>query len=268
MAWLLRLVMYRFLYVTMFTATTIAAGHWSYDPESVANEWPQLCRTGDAQSPVHLVTRLAKSMTVSEKEYPRPVIPDEITATIESWNPELVLRFKGPKSRKSKNYVLTHIRFRWPAEHQLDDELADLELQYIYQKANSIDKESDERVRAYSFLYVADSDADNPFLAPIIKAVAASVKKGKGTSVSTDFEELVACRNSELSIVPPQWFQYTGSETSPDCREVVDWWVYRDYGEVSPGQIQTLVTATGITEARRPFVDNSDQREYTVYNTY
>lgn len=269
-------------------ATVIGAGKtddghggWSYDPASVANEWPGDCRTGAEQSPVHMVTPWANMMTAQQAPPYEPRVPAGATAIVESRRPELVLRVhtdgaaaasKNPGVHWSTDYDLTRVRFRWPAEHQLDDELADLELQFVFQRTDFSRRQYDDPktdvggIVAIASLYLADGDADNPFLAPIVEAVAAG-GNDMSAVISTDFGALIAPANRTTRTSPVQLFRYRGSETSPGCREIVDWRVYRDYGQVSASQVRRLAAATGVPEARRPHVRNSDnQREYALYD--
>lgn len=282
MAWLSFLVL-----ATATRAKRTDGGHgWSYDPASVANEWPGVCRTGAEQSPVHMVTPSANMMTAEQALPYEPRVPAGATATVESRRPELVLRVRtdsagaasvGPGVHWSTDYELTHVRFRWPAEHQLDDELADLELQFVFQRADFLRQDpdnpkaarrTDAGIVAVAALYLADGDADNPHLAPIVEAAAAAAENDTSV-VSTDFGALIAPGNRAIPTSPLQLFRYRGSETSPGCRETVDWRVYRDYGQVSASQVRALAAATGVPVARRPHVRNTDdQREYHVYNTY
>lgn len=230
---------------------------WSYGDHTA--DWPGVCATGERQSPVHMETRYARAV-VRGHAFAASYPPDAV-ATVASRSPELVLDVSRARPDDGSAYVLTRVRFRWPAEHQLDDELADLEVQLYHRRA---DFEDDARayavpggVLAVAALYVADTDYDNPLLAPVLEAA----REQGPTVVETSLEGLAS---PQRSAAPVQWFRYDGSETTPGCRETVDWCVYRDYGFLSYRQLRQFAAITGVPEARRPPV-RTHFRNFTVY---
>jgi carbonic anhydrase len=101
--------------------------------------------------------------------------------------------------------------FKAPAEHTMDGDTFDLEMQ-LYCYTNEISDTSQYAI--FSTFYYEDGD-DDEFIEDIL------TNKRIGSSAKT------------LS----NFYSYTGSQTQPDCQENVDWYVFSGVMDIGEEQL-------------------------------
>jgi len=205
---------------------------WSYEGDAGPEHWGDLtpdwvvAKRGERQSPIDVRTETAESAVLD------PIQVDYQPCGLRLANDGLVVALAWePKSRMtigSQRYELVEVRFHAPAEHTVDSRRAPLEIQLWHRQASG-------RLAATAVLVT--EGAENATLAQVIERLGAPGPAVVAEDVQVDAGGLLP---ADLS----SW-RYSGSQTTPPCREDVGWFVLQRSIEASPEQIAALRAAIG-----------------------
>ncbi|XP_050740240.1 carbonic anhydrase 2-like isoform X2 [Eriocheir sinensis] len=139
------------------------------------------------------------------------------------------------------NYTFSRFHFHFGAEDDRGSEHtvngdrfpAEVHLVHYLESTGSFDKAltHDNGVAVLSMMLELSSE-DNPLLEPIVDALTKITKPGESVSI-TPFPISYILPNNRDS-----FFRYKGSLTTPECKEVVVWTVFRETIPISTAQLE------------------------------
>jgi carbonic anhydrase len=189
-----------------------------------------VCSSGMMQSPINLTecaARLAQpeiNMRLGTQEV--EVMKTSRTVTLSVENP-LLATMVGEVA-----YTLQHCEFHWGSEHFVENMQQRFEAQCVHTKV--LDSSRDGVVAI--FFEVGASEASNHlFFQPFEDSLMSTT----GVNLQVNFDLLVAGLDAR------HYWSYEGSETTPPCAEVVDWYVMMDSSSLSPQQFDKFQMAIG-----------------------
>merc|ERR1712159_473460 len=125
-------------------------------------------------------------------------------------------------------YTLQHCEFHWGSEHFVENMQQRFEVQCVHTKV--LDSSRDGVVAI--FFEVASHHA---FFEPFEDSLTSTT----GVHRQVNFDLLMAELDAR------HYWSYEGSETTPPCAEVVDWYVMMDSSSLSAQQFDKFQMATG-----------------------
>lgn len=234
---------------------------WSYKGKTGPDHWGdlseayQLCKNGQSQSPVNI----NESEVVLDKSLP------EITFSYYS-TPKTVLNTgKGIRVTAGRNnklvfkrrvYNFKYLEFHLPAEHQLNNEPADMEAQFVHQN------------EAGDFLIVSTLFKVRQANSALAKLIDQLPKRGDPETIvktpTTNTTCGIAPEIGACGLLPinKSYYYYPGSLTKPPCSEDVKWIIMKKRLSVSQKQLDALLEAAGGTN-QRPIQPLNQRQIYT-----
>jgi carbonic anhydrase len=198
-----------------------ASPHWSYEGEGAPENWGGLspdfkvCDLGLQQSPIDL----SGSMQAELGMIPISWTSGEFTILNNGHTIQVNCASSGSISVDDKQFDLVQFHYHHPSEHKLDGQLFDLECHFVHKSA--------EHGLAVLGVFFKPG-RNNAALKPVFDAMP--TEAGKEAPVA-DLD-----LNAMLPITRG-YFRYMGSLTTPPCREVVTWTVFKQPIEASAEQI-------------------------------
>jgi carbonic anhydrase len=209
--------------------TVAPAPEWNYENTGLWGTYTgdSECN-GNAESPINILTAQARKVRldtfiihyvpctwiVKDNGHTIQVVPD---ATAGNY-----ILINGVKS------MVQQFHFHATSEHKIDGDSTDMELHIVHQDSAGTDLE------VLGVLLKKDpAGNDNPFIGQLWSALPAQKNTqttGQGTINIAD----------ALPANKTDYFQYTGSLTTPPCSQGVDWIVYRNPVLLSAAQIATF----------------------------
>jgi len=203
------------------------APHWTYGGESGAPHWGELapewatCKTGVSQSPIDIVSKSAEADAKLPKlafEYgklPLSILNNGHTVQV-------------PNSTKAEikvgdhAYQLAQFHMHSPSEHLVDGKPLDLELHLVHKDASGA-------LTVVGLLFKKGKENE------ALKSVFANAP----AEVTTEAKPVEKAELDLTKLLPKKhnFYNYSGSLTTPPCTEGVNWIVMETVGEVSEAQI-------------------------------
>lgn len=216
------------LFLIMFTDFSQQA-EWSYDYET---QWPGICRTGQQQSPINIMTRSAV-IDVHQSHIRGPLtFQGYSTVKIQGQNNGHTLKWDGHPGGNTPpvlsggplrgNYSFLQFHLHWLSEHAVDGLKYPLEIHMVHVKSDLTVPEALQRADGLAVLgifgLVSSALSAEHALAEIMPEVANlfDVKQNKTEPFDIDLSRM-------LSPEPQSYYTYQGSLTTPMCQEAVTW---------------------------------------------
>jgi carbonic anhydrase len=205
-----------------------ATPHWSYSGDSGPTHWSAMsprfieCGKGNAQSPIDLETRDAKTgkagpFHIDYEKGAVDLVNDGHTVEADVGDVRDKVFFDGD------TYRLDQFHFHAPSEHTEDGSHFPLEIHFVNENQNK---------RVVVLGVMVKLGKENESLAPVLSRLPASENDGsaKGRApVTVDLASVLPADHKA--------FVYTGSLTTPPCTEGVHWIVMTQPIEMSQDQI-------------------------------
>ncbi len=212
--------------------------HWGYEGEVGPDHWAELreeyeaCAVGRQQSPIELVVAGQSDLENIVFEYgetPVKILHNGHTIQVDQIeNNRIVLA--------GVTYPLKQFHFHAPSEHVEGGEHYPLEMHLVHQL--------DSGGLAVVGILIAEG-AENSAFAPVWGHLPAAEATAVPTGTTINVDQLLPTDR--------QFYAYSGSLTTPPCKEEVKWFVMNDPIEMSAGQIAAF---TGIISGNnRPLQD-------------
>jgi carbonic anhydrase len=178
--------------------------HWSYGD---ANDWPDACKTGLAQSPVDLTVHAAAAGAAIEFHYDNIAAP-EVQNSSYSYK---VTNTKGYVRFEGVDYPLLELHFHVPGEHTIGGAPAPMEMHLVHGRNGKPE------------LVIGVLYKDGASVAALNEIV--SVLPAKACDHAT------AKQLNPATLLPKdatKYYRYRGSLTTPGCGEGLTWIVLAD----------------------------------------
>lgn len=180
------------------------------------------CRTSKVQSPIVIDDSVPKA-----KSAPKVVVENVEEAELENLGTTLEVVVSGSTSFGGTNFELKQFHIHTPSEHRIKDEYFPLEIHMVHQAAGTFHPFMLRRVADLEFAYADESIAviaipfqltEDGSTTELLTSVIENLSKvtEPGTSTTTgplDFGPLIE------AIETRPLFQYSGSLTTPPCKE-------------------------------------------------
>ena len=175
--------------------------------------WNGLCKAGKKQSPIYLENNILK--------LPKDVLNIEYTSIRGEvkWNGSFFrLDVQGNNNKvtytdfytqKSQEYVLKRVIIRTPSEHKINGEKFDSEIQFV-NLAEDCQLKNDITIFSI-FVKKVKNKAQDSFFTNF---------KLNGPAVVSGLNKLFSSQKA--------YYFYEGSQTMPDCKENVNWFIFSD----------------------------------------
>lgn len=175
------------------------------------NDWNGLCKAGKKQSPINIDTNIIK--------IPKEIININYSSVAGDvkWNGNFIrLDVKGKQNKitvtdfftgKTQDYILRRIAIKTPSEHKIKGKKFESEIQFIHLAEDC--KVKNDLTIISVFLEKSKKNENDPFLNEFNLNGSATLN-----SIKKVFDN------------QKSYFFYEGSQTVPDCKENVNWYVY------------------------------------------
>jgi len=231
------------------------SSEWDYNSDygPDTSSWPPLCHTGKRQSPIDVqVSPFDQSdCTVEPIELiGYDVVRDDLTV-LNNGHTVMLSSFDGIGDVQLRHpmflapYQLTQIHFHWGkddsvgSEHQFNGRYFPLEMHMVHKLLNETDPTNVTDGMAVISVIFEIGHMDNPGLVPLI-----NIFKKMESVHSSYFNGSHHNRPMELRLLDvfpdskhQHFLHYKGSLTTPDCNEVVNWFVLTSLAVVSKSQL-------------------------------
>lgn len=213
---------------------------WSYTGETGPENWGDLspeyatCETGEAQSPVDVVTNQATEADLPPLQFDYGSAELSVVDTGHSY--EASPAGEHTLSVGGDSYRLVQFHEHTPGEHEVDGESFPMEVHFVHQ--------DDAGERAVVGVMIREG-AENRAWADLV----AAVEGGAGSFSTDDLASLLPSGRA--------YYTYPGSLTTPPCTEGVRWILLEEPVAVSAGQLAPFREAHG--ETNRPLQPLNDR---------
>ena len=199
--------------------------HWGYSGIVAPQYWGdikeeyRLCSEGKSQSPIDISSAVVTSLPGIQVAY-RPVPLDIVNnghAIQVNYAPGSAIRVGG------KTYELLQFHFHSPSEHTIGGKAHDM-------VAHLVHKAADGQLAVIAVMIDGGAAQDNPFIESLWKylpAEAGQSQRPEGASVNV----------ADLLPADLNYFNYSGSLTTPPCSEGVNWFVLTAPVQISDAQL-------------------------------
>lgn len=211
---------------------------------SAQDEWPGVCTTGQRQSPINVITRNVHcnaylSPLQFSNEYCRPMSGNwENKGHAVEFTPKSGIN--AIMTTPVGQYKLQQLHFHWGAgqgqgsEHLINGVASELEIHFVHKKVNIVDETARD---AFAVMSVRGSMQDAP-IGGVFSQLDVSNIKSYGSSpvpISGIYLSSLLPGNSD-------YYYYQGSLTTPDCNEIVQWFLLKDTIGVPASYLASLRT--------------------------
>ena len=225
-----------FLSLPFIVATNLSAGsgeqghsiHWSYEGEYGPEHWGEIkndyckCKAGDSQSPVGIsITEKAPLDNIYFNYYSTPlkIINNGHTIQINCGKGSSI-------SIGNKQYELLQFHFHNPSEHRINGQSYPMEAHFVH-------RGEDGKLAVVGVLM--EEGKSNDF----IRTLWNNLPKEEGKEhVVTD----VKINANQLMPKNTNYYNYSGSLTTPPCSEIVNWIVLKTPVEISKAQVDRFTS--------------------------
>ncbi|MDX8377072.1 MAG: carbonic anhydrase family protein [Mariprofundales bacterium] len=208
-------------------ATEHHAPHFTYDGDNgpanwgtLSEDWAACSGTGNAQSPVDIVTANAAANSAAAA-----LVTDYKDAALDVKNNGHSITVSYPAGSSltigGSSYELLQFHFHAASEHTIDGQHSDLVAHLVHKNA--------EGQLAVIGVLLNEGEANNA-----IDAVWSNMPKDAGTN---NAPEGVSINAASLLPADMSYYHYNGSLTTPPCSEIVSWYVLKNAVTVSKAQI-------------------------------
>lgn len=201
---------------------------WSYDYET---QWPGVCRTGELQSPINIMTRSAIVDTHGAHIRGPLVFRGYGDVTVAALNSGYTLRWNHVPTEQAPilsggplrgNYTFLQFHLHWLSEHAIDGMKYPLEIHMVHIKTGLTVDEALKRPDGLAVVGVlcqifsgGESEHALEQIMPVVPDLAHK------TEYESEPKKIDVTRL--LSPEPQSYYTYHGSLTTPLCQEVVTW---------------------------------------------
>ncbi|XP_043289086.1 putative carbonic anhydrase 3 isoform X2 [Venturia canescens] len=223
--------------------STEGSADWSYSGSNGPDHWPDVCSTGEKQSPINIMSDDAVKTDLGSLKFVR--YDYAYTATLTNTGHSIQITLTGvPMFLKggglSSTYVFDQMHFHWGAEHTIDGNRDALELHMVHyakQYPNFTSAaQNDFGLTVVAVLFKL-SDEDNDDFWSILEATE-RVSAWVGTSTTQIQRRIIP------SLLLPKdyttFYRYDGSLTTPGCSETVTWFVLTEKLAISHAQLSVF----------------------------
>jgi carbonic anhydrase len=213
-----------------------AAVEWGYEGAIGPDHWAHLspefalCGEGTEQSPIDLtnaepiedeIDRVFGDtvLTVEQRATVMDLVDNGHTIQVTN-DVAVALDLAGSR------YELVQYHFHAPSEHTINGQHAPLEVHFVHKSADG--------ALAVAGILVEEGEHD-----PIWDPILVSLPSGPGDTRHVEGPDLDP---NEFRPLPKHYFRYRGSLTTPPCSEGVEWVVMAELRQISPEQMQSLVS--------------------------
>ncbi|KAF7269983.1 hypothetical protein GWI33_017018 [Rhynchophorus ferrugineus] len=232
--------------LVVFIAYGESSEHWDYRHQ---DQWPsEYCKTGKQQSPIALSQSQSSPKEIGELKL------DNFDQTIEQLlvyqNGHTVVVEIPDNCSCSKpslsgagltnDYTLQSFHFHWPSEHTIDAIQYDLETHFVFYatKYHSFEKAQEQKygLTVLGLLHLKTNYTQSNNFRAIAEAAKKVAKKINKKVLTTEEVNLKQFLPSDYQ----KYFSYTGSLTTPNCLEYVNWIVLKNTGNIQHSHFQDL----------------------------
>jgi carbonic anhydrase len=210
---------------TAAAAVNEAPKTWSYSGETGPDHWADmssdnsLCQSGKMQSPIDLKWHKPVKGAILHPSYKasKAFVTDNGHAI------QMAFDMGGGIKINGQTYDLMQVHFHSPSEHTLSGKHFPLEAHFVH-------KNADGKTVVLAAFY--KEGRENAMLTKIWNAIP----NPPSPASSTDLE--ISARD----MMPPMrtYYEYTGSMTTPPCKENVRWMVFNTPMTISQSQLEAL----------------------------
>ncbi|CAN8297979.1 unnamed protein product [Cochlearia groenlandica] len=216
---------------------------------SIKPEW-KICGDGKRQSPIDLSPRIARVVHNSTELIETYYMP--VQATLENRGYDIMVSWEEDAGKvviNKTDYKLVQSHWHAPSEHFLNGQRMAMEFHMVHKSAEG-------HLAVIGVLF--REGEPNAFISRIMDKITAvsEIQNGKVTIGKIDPREF----GWDLT----QFYEYSGSLTTPPCTEDVVWTIINKVGTVSREQISILVDARrgGFEANARPAQPQFDRMVY------
>lgn len=201
--------------------------HWSYGGDTGPEYWAKLnpewkqCAAGKEQSPINLVGGFANGGPALQTAYKAAMA----SVVNNGHTIQVNLTDAGDATLDGKRYNLVQFHFHTPSEEQINGRPADLE-------AHLVHKSDDGKLLVVAVLL--NRGKDNLVLKPVLDSLPKQPDESHPLAKPFDPAKLLPASKG--------FYHYEGSLTTPPCTEGVQWFVMKQIGSLSPGQLQAFTS--------------------------
>jgi carbonic anhydrase len=218
--------------------------HWSYEPPTGPDQWGdldpayKLCSAGTQQSPLDITGAIPTKLFRLRIKWDRR--PD----TIENTGHSIQLNFLAGNTLGvgERTFTLTQFHFHHPSEHRVADDSFPMEVHFVH----------------------ADKDGDLAVIGALMKTgkanaafnrITATMPATKGPPVKADS----AIDPNRLLPTDRGHYRYEGSLTTPECKEIVHWFVLATPIQVAEADVAAFaklypMNARPVLQTNRRFI--------------
>lgn len=253
-----QLLKFLIIFLTCFWSKLAIAGiDWSYSAANSSKNWGEIsedykfCKIGLNQSPINISSQRFSAHDL-RFDY-RQSLVEKIS---EKFNLRVNFIEQSEIFRGKKRYLLRHLDFHHPSEHQIDGEPHSLEMQISH-------KSDDEQLLILAFFLEVGkyNQKFDPLIEFLQKAPDATKNEEKrvaeinhlifgtklsGSKDSADDDFNKNSQHFELNLAKIFNFKdlaffYEGSITTPPCFEGVKWYVFQQPIQISKEQMNQII---------------------------
>lgn len=204
--------------------------HWAYDGENGPDSWFEHHAEcgGDEQSPVDLAT---ETLLAGEG----PILSFNYGSTpLEAENNGHTVKFNvaggSTLDIDGATFTLAQFHFHAQSEHTIDGEHFPAEVHFVHQNGSEY---------AVVSMFIVEGAEPHPWFADArwseLPTEEGDVLDDPATVL--DLDDLIL---NQVQGEIPDYMHYTGSLTTPDCNQGVEWYVLGQYLELSADQLATF----------------------------
>ena len=223
---------------------------WTYEKRGA--DWPGICETGVAQSPINVNTSIAISTEYLENAYKYTYVPTPSASDLPRLDianvkgKEMVINGDfGSVSFEDAVWKAKQIKFHTQSEHTVDGKSFPVEMQIVHEK-----KDTSGNKDLFTTSIFFSIGAESAFLKA---AQFASLPNEKDHI--TEIKGQLDLSSFKSTFEQSQSIVYRGSQTTPTCLETVTWQIFLSPSSLSMDQyhyIHRIFGATGNSRAVQP----------------
>ena len=225
-----------------FAAPSVAQQHhFGYSGETGPQNWGALnaewraCAAGKNQSPIDLGGFVEAKLPPLALKYTTLGM-----SILNNGHAVQVNYAKGSQlhtdGHDGRTFELKQFHFHSPSEHTLNGKSFPMEMHLVH-------ADMDGNLAVVAVL-MSESPTDNPAIAKLWAQMPA--KSGEENTLGTKINA------ADLLPKSKGYYRYSGSLTTPPCSEGVRWYVLKQLGTVSKGQVESFRKALGSSNNRPP----------------